>query len=241
MNKDNFLFAVIGLLLGTIIGFTVANKLNRDPEIQPNNPTNTAALPPSNPSLPPDHPSIGTSGKPTIQDDPLPQVAEAIEKAKKNPNDFEAQMTAADLYYQIQKFEDAATFYQTANKLRPNEIEPLIKLGNSYFDAEKYEEAEKWYEAALKKTPNDINVRTDYGLTFFLRNPRNIDRAIKEYKISLDIDPKHELTLQNLAIAFNEKKDSENLQKVLDVLKSVNSNNPAIKELYGNIPNSQTN
>lgn len=241
MTKDNFLFAIIGLLLGAIIGFTVANKLNRNADFQPNNPAAIANSGTSNPSLPPDHPSIGTSSNPTTQNAPLPQVAEAIEKAKKNPNDFEAQMTAADLYYQIQKFEDAAVFYQNANKLRPNEVEPLIKLGNSYFDAEKYEEAEKWYQSALQKTPNDINVRTDYGLTFFLRNPRDVERAIKEYKISLGIDPKHELTLQNLALAYNEKKDSENLQKTLETLKSVNPNNPAIKELDGNSVKTPTN
>lgn len=240
MTKDNFLFAIIGLLLGAIIGFTFANNINRNAEIKPNNPTTTGNLPPTNQNLPPDHPSIGTSSNPT-QDAPLPQVTEAIEKAKKNPNDFEVQMTAADLYYQIQKFEEAATFYQIANKIRPNEVEPLIKLGNSLFDAEKYEEAEKWYQSVLQKTPNDINVRTDYGLTFFLRNPRDIDRAIKEYKISLGIDPKHELTLQNLSIAYSEKKDSENLQKTLEVLKSVNPNNPAIKELDSNTVKTQSN
>lgn len=229
MNKDNFLFAIIGVLVGVIIGFTIANKLNRGAGNE-TKPLTSQNLPANNSSLPTDHPSIGTSSDPT-KDAPLPQVAEAIEKARRNPTDYEAQMTAADLYYQIQKFEDAAVFYENANKLRPNELEPIIKLGNSLFDTEKYEQAEKWYETVLQKTPKDINVRTDYGLTFFLRNPRDVDRAIKEYKISLEIEPKHELTLQNLAIAYKEKNDSENMQKTLEILKIVNPNNPAIKEL----------
>ncbi|MGI9054310.1 MAG: tetratricopeptide repeat protein [Pyrinomonadaceae bacterium] len=106
---------------------------------------------------------------------------------------------------------------------------------------EKFEAAEKWYLSALQKTPNDINIRTDYALTFFLRNPRDVDRAVKEYKISLGIDPNHELTLQNLAIAYQEKKDTENLQKTLDALKKVNPNNPAINQFIGNNVNSPTN
>lgn len=233
MNKDNFLLAIIGLLVGGIIGFTIANNLNQAAVNEPNIITNQT-LSVNNSSLPPDHPAIGTSSNPT-KDAPLPQIAEAIEKARQNPNDFEAQMTAADLYYQIQKYEDAAIFYENANKLHPDELEPLVKLGNSYFDTEKYEQAEKWYEKALQKSPKDLNIRTDYGLTFFLRNPRDIDRAVKEYKITLEMEPKHELTLQNLAVAYMEKDDSENLSKTLEILKSINPNNPAI-EKFGSMP-----
>jgi tetratricopeptide (TPR) repeat protein len=228
------------LLAGVIIGFTVANSLNRS-AVQPTAST-TTAMPTANPNLPPDHPPFVPSGDQSqTQNAALPQVTEAIENAKNKPEDFEAQMTAADLYYQIQRFEDAAKFYEQANKLRPNEIEPIIKLGNSYFDAEKFEQAERWYEKALQKNPKDINVRTDYGLTFFLRSPRDMERAIKEYKISLDIDPNHELTLQNLAIAYKEKSDAENLRKTLDVLRKVNPNNPAVTNFSDNQTTPPTN
>jgi tetratricopeptide (TPR) repeat protein len=240
MNKENFLFAVIGLLAGVIIGFTVANSLNRS--AVETNVSTTTAMPTANPNLPPDHPPFVPSGDQTqTQNAPLPQVTEAIEKAKQNPQDFEAQMTAADLYYQIQRFEDAAKFYEQANKLRPDETETLVKLGNSYFDAEKFEQAEKWYEKALQKNPKDINVRNDYSLTFFLRSPRDTDRAIKEYNMSLNIDPNHEQTLQNLAIAYKEKSDMENLRKTLDVLKKVNPNNPAVTNFSENAANPQAN
>ncbi len=238
MTKENFLFAIIGLLAGVIIGFTVANSLNRS--AVETNTTTANAMPTVNPNLPPDHPPFVPSGDQT-QNAPLPQISEAIEKARNSPEDFEAQMTAGDLYYQIGRFEDAAKFYEQANKLRPNETEPLVKLGNSYFDAEKFEQAENWYEKALQKNPKDINVRNDYGLTFFLRSPRETDRAIKEYKISLGIDPNHELTLQNLAIAYKEKSDTENLRRTLDALKKVNPNNPAVTNFSEYAANSQAN
>ena len=239
MTKENVLFAIIGLLAGVIVGFSIANSINRSAAV-PANPAAINTSPADNPNLPPDHPPFVPTGDQT-QNAPLPQITEAIEKARNTPEDYEAQMTAGDLYYQIQRFEDAAKFYESANKLRPNEIEPIVKLGNSYFDAEKFEQAEKWYLEALQKTPKEINIRTDYALTFFLRNPRDIDRAIKEYNISLGIDPTHELTLQNLAIAYKEKKDTENLGTTLETLKKVNPNNPAIKQLGGNIINSPAN
>ena len=105
---------------------------------------------------------------------------------------------------------------------------PLVRLGNSYFDAEQYETAEKWYLAALKKSPNDINVRTDLGLTFFLRTPRDIDRAVKEYQAALAIAPDNEIALQNLALAYIENGDRQNQQVTVDRLRKINPSNPAV-------------
>lgn len=229
MNKENILFCIIGLLFGLIIGFSIANILNRN-SAAPSPSTSVETTGDSN--LPPNHPPFGQSTGQT-QDLPLPQTTEAIAKANANPNDFEAQMTVGDLYYQIRRFEEASKFYEIATTLRPNEIEPIVKLGNAYFDSDKYELAEKWYQAALQKTPNDLNVRTDYGLTFFLRTPADVDRAIKEFQLALAIDPNHELSLQNLAVAYKEKNDSINFNKTMETLKKVNPNNPVAKDAGG--------
>jgi tetratricopeptide (TPR) repeat protein len=229
MKKENIMFGLIGLLIGSIIGFMFANSVNRssfEPSATAGSLSQSAN---SNPTLPPDHPPIGASdGQPGAA--AIQQVSSAIEKAKADPQNFEAQMTAADLYYQIQRFEEAAKFYEAASKLKPNDAEPLVKAGNAYFDSENYLEAEKRYTEALAKDPKDVAVRTDLGLTFYLREPRDLDRAIKEYKTSLAINPKHEVTLQNLVVAYREKGDAASLQKASDELRAVNPNNPALQK-----------
>lgn len=231
MNKENIMFGVIGLLIGSILGFMFANSLNRS-AIETSATASTSALSAnSNPALPPDHPPIGaTTGDGQPGAAAIQQVSAAIEKAKAEPQSFEAQMTAGDLYYQIQRFEDAAKFYEAATKLKPTDAEPFVKAGNAYFDAENYLEAEKWYTEALAKNPKDITARTDLGLTFYLREPRDINRAIKEYKTALAVNPKHEVTLQNLVIAYREKGDAANLQKTTDELRAVNPNNPVLQK-----------
>lgn len=230
MKKENILFGVTGLLAGLIVGFVFANSVNKSGFEKTSAPATTAA-PANNPAMPADHPPLGTSPGDSTQTAPVPQVMESIEKAKQQPQNYEAQMTAADLYYQIQRFEDAAKLYEIANKLKPAEPEPLIKAGNAHFDAEKYEVAEKWYLLALEKEPKNINVRNDLGLTFFLRAPRDIDRAIKEYKTSLGLDPRHEITLQNMALAYQENGNTEKFGKTIDELKAVNPNNPVVQRL----------
>lgn len=229
MNKNGVMFGVLGLIAGLVIGFMGANSINRSSAgSSVSTPADAGLTAGSNPALPADHPPIGTSSGDANPMAGAPQVMQAIEKAKQQPNDFEAQMTAADLYYQIQRFDEAAKFYEAAAKLKPAEVEPMVKAGNAYFDGEKFPEAEKWYLQALAKKPNDISVRTDLGLTFYLREPRDIERAIKEYKTSLSLDPKHEITLQNLALAYKEKGDSQNFDQTIAALRAVNPNNPLL-------------
>ncbi len=246
MKKDNVMFVVLGLVVGLVVGFVGANSINKTSPGQVAAPASqmTANASASGiPNLPADHPPLGTSsGSPggdggsgdQTKAAQMPQIAAAIEKAKQKPNDYDAQMVAADLYYQIERFDDAAVFYEAANKIKPSEVEPMVKAGNAYFDGEKYEPAEKWYLKALEKDPKNINARTDLGLTFFLREPRNIERAIKEYKTALTIDPNHEITLQNLTLAYTENGDKENLARTMEKLKAVNPNNPVILKSQGN-------
>jgi tetratricopeptide (TPR) repeat protein len=225
MKTEKLLFGIGGLLLGMVIGFMFANSVNRSASGSLTASANTSA---TNSVLPADHPPIGQSAG-GAEGSPLTQVTEAIERARSAPGDFEAQMTAGDLYYQIQRFEEAADFYHQASKLRPADNEPMIKLGNANFDAGRYEEAERWYTTVLKRTPKDVNLRADLGLTFFLRQPRDTERAIKEFNDALALEPDSEIVLQNLALAYKEKNDQANYQKTIDRLTRVNPKNPVVK------------
>lgn len=220
MSKDNILFGIIGLLAGLIIGFMFANTVNQS-AVKP-----AATTMSQNPSLPPEHPEIkGNDG--AMQ----PQVQAAIVKARQEPDNFEAQLKAAEVYYQIQRFDGAIEFLKRANKLKPDDYETLVSLGNAYFDASRYEDAEKSYSAALAKKADDVNVRTDLGLTFVFREPANYDRAVQEFTRSLETDPNHIQTLQNLTVAYNKKGDFRKAESTLARLESLDSGNSAIPKL----------
>lgn len=224
MSKENFLFGIIGLLLGCIIGFMFANSVNQSavkPVVATINP---------NAAIPPGHPEIG-SNTGAMQ----PQVQAAIEKAKAEPDNFEAQMKAAEMYYQIQRFDGAIEFLKQANKLKPDDYETIVNLGNSYFDASQYEEAEKWYSAALAKKADDVSVRTDLGLTFIFRQPPNYDRAVQEFLRSLEKDPNHPQTLQNLTVAYTKKGDAAKAKETLARLETLDATNSAVPKLREDI------
>jgi tetratricopeptide (TPR) repeat protein len=222
MNKDNFLFGIIGLLAGLIIGFMFANSVNQSAV----KPVAATTVNP-NANIPPGHPEIGSGATGAMQ----PEVQAAIEAAKQNPNDFDAQIKAAEMYYQIQKFEGATEFLKQANKLKPDDYETMVNLANAFFDAGNYAEAEKWYSAALAKKPEDVNVRTDLGLTFIFREPPNYDRAVQEFSRSLQTDPNHVQTLQNLTVAYTKKGDAAKAKETLTRLETIDAANTAIPKL----------
>lgn len=225
MNKDNFLYGIIGLLAGLIIGYAATTAINRSSPIVAQKPAGTAA---PSASVPADHPPMGGEG--AAAGGMRGDIAATLEKARTSPTDFDAQMKAGALYYQVKRYPQALEHFERAQKVKPNEFEVLVSLGNVTFDLQRYQEAAGWYDKALKLRPNDVNLRTDLGLSYYLREPKDLDRAIASYRASLGYDPRHEQTLQNLITALIDKGDLAGARNYLSQLERVNSNNAALPQ-----------
>jgi tetratricopeptide (TPR) repeat protein len=149
MSRENLLFAIIGILLGFIVGFMFASSMSQKQASQ---------LAGASQGLPADHPPIAGG-----QNAPDPQamraeVAGQLEKARNEPNNFDAQIKAAQLYYQIQRYDQAIEFLLKANTLKPTDYQTVVALAVTNLDAEHYDNAEKWYRAAMKMKSDDIVV-----------------------------------------------------------------------------------
>jgi Flp pilus assembly protein TadD len=150
MTRENLLFAIIGILFGFIVGFMSASVMS-----QKYGPTTAATG--GNQSLPADHPPVGSqaAGNPQAMQ---AEVTASIEKARKEPTNFEAQLKAAELYYQIQRYDQAIEFLLKANELRPTDYRTVVVLGMVNLDAGHFDTAEKWYRAAMKMKQDDTMV-----------------------------------------------------------------------------------
>jgi tetratricopeptide (TPR) repeat protein len=159
MSRENILFAIIGLLLGFIVGFMFASSMSQKAAMQP------AA---AGTALPADHPPVAGAG--AGQNAPNPQAMQAqvqasLEKARSEPQNFEAQIQAADLYYQIQRFDQAIEYLLKANQLKPTDYRTVVLLGMVNLDAGHYDTAEKWYRAAMKIKSDDVMVLSGLAAT----------------------------------------------------------------------------
>lgn len=222
MNRENFLFSLVGIGFGLFFGFGFASwaNMHAGATLVGAGRTNQAQMPMN-----------GVADRTRLET----AAQAAVKTARENPSDYEAQMNAARASFQAERLDDVLEFLLRANTLQPEQLEPVVALGNVNYDTGNYLAAEKWYTAALTKTPDDINVRTDLGLTFLLRNPPDTERALAEFRRSLALDPKHEPTLQNMIVALTRKGDKTEARATLAKLESLNPTNPALPQLRSDL------
>ena len=109
-------------------------------------------------TMPADHPPLGAQqGTPDPQA-VREQVTAVLEKARNEPKNFEAQVKAAELYYQIHRYDQAIEYLLKANQLKPTDYRTVTLLGVVNLDAGHYDTAEKWYQTAMKMKSDDVMV-----------------------------------------------------------------------------------
>ena len=142
MSRENLLFGIIGILLGFIVGFMFASSMSQKQQM-----TNASMAQ----NMPADHPPLGgapnqAGGNPEAV---RQQVTADLEKARNEPDNFEAQLKAAELFYRIQRYDQAIEFLLKANQLKPTDYNTVVTLGVVNLDAGNFDNAEKWYRAAM--------------------------------------------------------------------------------------------
>ena len=179
MTRDNLLFAIIGVLLGFIVGFIFSSTMNQ--RYGPGAPATVSGAQ----NLPADHPPVQPGAK-----DPqavFAQVQASMKKAREEPNNFDAQVEAAKLEYQIQRYDQAVEFLLKANQLKPDDYNVVAMLGAANLEGGHYDMAEKWYKIALSKKPDDVSVLA--GLAYMQLQKGDVKEAEKAIANLEKVDP----------------------------------------------------
>lgn len=200
------------LAVGLVVGFLAANYLNRQEN------ANQLASSEAQPGMP-------ASGMQVAPQGMMPDVAAAIDQARNNPEDFDAQMRAGEMYLQIQRADKAQEFLDTAAKIKNLNAEQTVRLANAFFDVRQFDAARPLYLRAVELNPNDINIRSDLGVTFMEGSAPDFERAFKEFETALKQNPRHEPTLFNLGLAYMKKGDREMAQNTLKRLEEATPGN----------------
>lgn len=129
-------------------------------------------------NLPANHPQV-QSGDSKNPQQVFADVQQAIGKARAEPDNFAAQMKAAELFYQIQRYDQAIEFLLKANQLKPDDFDAVAALAQVNLDAEHYDTADKWYKAALLKKPGDGRILAGLAFSALQRaNAKEAEQAI---------------------------------------------------------------
>jgi tetratricopeptide (TPR) repeat protein len=234
LMSKNILYSIAGVVLGFFIGFFIANFGGR-PRPGAGAPGTSAARPTdqtrSDGQLPPGHPNLndgsGANGSAAFS----AQAQQAMDAADRNPQDFTAQLKAAAIFYQLSSLDKAELYLKRALELKPDDPDALTGMGHTKYDTGDFTSAATYYEKVLAKQPDDADLRTDLGNAYSRRQPPDYDRAMKEFRKALEVNPAHEQALVRLADVALRTGDKTTAGDAIDKLAAVNPSSPSLSSL----------
>ena len=243
MKGNNLLITIVVGLVGLVAGFLLANTINR---------TELTTLRAENETLKTAQESGASRGvDANLSDD---EISATIAQADRKPEDFQTQRNVGVAIYRYGAMQEdpqvirrSIVVLDRAAALRPDDYDVMLSLANANFDVGYFEKnndslakARDFYDRALKARPNDANVQADLALTYFLHTPQDLDNSVAEFKKALQIDPRHEKTLQFLVQALAQQNRKDEAATHLAQLRAVNPANETIAKLESMINGQQT-
>lgn len=120
----------------------------------------------------------------------------------------------------------------------PQDPQAALRVADYLYDQQLFDQAIPWYQKSLELDSKNVNARTDMGTCYFnLGRPND---ALREFKQSLAINPKHEPTLYNLVVVNLEgKHDLKAASQAWDELHLLNPKYPNLDQLKQKLDQAQ--
>lgn len=145
------------------------------------------------------------AGNSALEEGHLRHALQAYQSAVKiRPNYSKPQYKIAEIYFQLEEYENARDAFVTFLELEPNHITALNYVGYIYEKLHNYKNAAKYYERVLRLSKDDLYALNHLGLVYKQLN--RLDEAEAQLRKALEIDPKCESS------------DSENLHNYLSLI-----------------------
>jgi predicted Zn-dependent protease len=198
VNRENASFLLGGIFFGFLVGFSVSYFVYHQGPVQ--GVASAGIQAPVNPSDP-----MGTGRA---------QGAPA-----ETPQGSSGQgQPSMEMMQQVQS-EIAAL--RKAIEANPNDARALGRLGDLYYDAGMFDKAKDYYTQSLALDPKNPNVSTDLGVC--LQRLGKPDDALKQFRHSLEVDPRHWQSWLNVGIvSLFDKNDVKTAEEAFAKVKELN-------------------
>jgi tetratricopeptide (TPR) repeat protein len=238
MDKNTVLYVIAALLLGFIGGFLLANSMNRSEmsalraqAVQPAT-ANTTSAPATR----------SGDAEPSLTDD---EIKEKVAEADRNPANFDFQKNLGTALYKYSAMKDlpgllpdTLRILDRADSLNNKDFDVIIALGNAHFDlafqnkdAVEFQKARDAYTRALAIKPADPDVQTDSAITWYVQPSPDYSKAATALEKVVAANPKQTRAMEFLAQSYIKLGRSDDAQKVIEKIKSVDPSSSSIPEL----------
>jgi predicted Zn-dependent protease len=121
----------------------------------------------------------------------------------------------------MQRVQSEIAALRKAIEANPKDARALARLGDLYYDAGMFDKAKDYYAQSLAIDPGNPNVSTDLGVCFQrLGRP---DDALRQFRHSLEVDPRHWQSWLNVGIvSLFDKSDVKTAEEAFAKVKELN-------------------
>jgi tetratricopeptide (TPR) repeat protein len=239
MRSKVIVVGIAGVVLGFALGFLLANSINRSEVNGLRAQLESTRSASSDP--------IGENRE-ALSDE---EIRAKLAEADQNPDNAAFQKNLGLALYRygalknnVEIITESTRLLERAAKLLPDDRDVAVGSGNAWFDIgyikkdnDAFAKARSYYEKALMRDPGNVDVRTDVGISYFVQEPPDDQKATSELKRALAADPKSERTLEFIIRSLTRQGNKTEAANYLKTLKDAHPTNRSIADLTAQIEN----
>jgi tetratricopeptide (TPR) repeat protein len=147
VSRDSVIFGVAGVFFGILVGWIIGSQQGGTPR-----PATSAAATPA-----------ATSGQAATPLDEA-RAAALAQTAERNPRDANVRLDLGNLYFDSERFEDAARWYQQALAIEPRNVNASTDLGIAYYYMNQPDRALQQFDRSLAIDPRHTKTLLNLGI-----------------------------------------------------------------------------
>jgi tetratricopeptide (TPR) repeat protein len=149
VSRDSVIFGIAGVFFGILVGWIIGSQQGGTP--RPATPVATAAP---------------TSGQASPAATPLDEsrAATLAQAAASNPRDAKVRLELGNLYFDAERFADAARWYEQALSIEPRNVNASTDLGIAYYYMNQPDRALQQFDRSLTIDPRHTKTLLNLGI-----------------------------------------------------------------------------
>jgi tetratricopeptide (TPR) repeat protein len=175
MKAESLVVGVAGVLLGLIAGWMIGSQ---QPAARP------SAAPPAAASAPAQS-APGTSARPSLDEN---EVKRLETMAEKDPANVTPKAQLGNLYFDAERYAEAAQWYEKAMAVDPSNADVSTDLGVSYYYQNQPDKALAQFKRSLEIDPRHTKTMLNQGIVLAF-GKQDLDGASKAWQRVIELAP----------------------------------------------------
>jgi cytochrome c-type biogenesis protein CcmH/NrfG len=176
MRKESIIFGIAGVFLGLLCGWIIGTQAGQPGGAAPGGPqqgAGPASARPNQPAPPPLDESRAAALKVT---------------AERDASDAPARVQLGNLYFDAERYAEAAQWYEAALKIDPKNVDASTDLGIAYYYSNQADRALAQFDRSLAVDPRHSKTLLNMGIVRAFAK-EDVDGATEAWQRALDAAP----------------------------------------------------